>query len=365
MPSTAHLLHWYHTSKRVLPWRHASDPYLIWISEIILQQTRIEQGTDYFNRFTDRFPTVYDLAAASEEEVLLQWQGLGYYSRARNLLKAAKTVVDQFQGTIPNTASKLLTLSGIGPYTSAAISSIAFGEPAPAIDGNVMRVLSRYFTLPSMVNSTDLKKECHTTILSMMKEAHPGDVNQAIMELGAMICKPLNPRCHECPIQNGCGAFHLNAQSSFPVPAVKNKPRQRYFTFVVLVAFHDHKPYIIIRRRNDNDIWQGLFELPLIETATEPTNQLIEDSVLWKTLIDKRNSDLQNSFYLRHQLTHQTLHCRFIREETDKSPKELTDEGLKTIALTELDQYAFPRVITRYFQRVLLPLFNSRLSSSG
>lgn len=354
MPSVVHLLQWYHASKRVLPWRQTSDPYLIWVSEIILQQTRIDQGTAYYNRFINRFPTVFDLAGASEEEVLLHWQGLGYYSRARNLLKAAQTVAGQHHGKVPDTASKLLTLSGIGPYTSAAIASIAFGESAPAIDGNVMRVLSRYFSIQSPVNSTDLKKKCHAIVLEMMAEAHPGDVNQALMELGAMVCKPDNPSCHDCPVQHGCQAYGHNTQAAFPVKVLKNKPRQRYLTFLVLISYHAHKPYIIIRRRSDNDIWHGLFELPLIETSLEPTNQLIEESVTWKNLIDNRKSDLQNSSYQRHQLTHQTLHCRFMREETGKSPVELADEGFQTIALEDLHKYAFPRVITRYFQQLLL-----------
>ncbi|HBZ66159.1 MAG TPA: A/G-specific adenine glycosylase [Bacteroidales bacterium] len=350
MPITHLLISWYHESCRPLPWRMTTNPYLIWISEVILQQTRVDQGNPYYQRFAERFPTVTALASASEADVLLQWQGLGYYSRARNLHKAARTIVDKYDCQLPGSSAELIKLSGIGPYTASAVASIAFKEPSPAIDGNVMRVIARYYSADSKVNSPELKKLCTIAIRAMMQNHHPGDVNQALMELGALICRPAAPMCTVCPIQQGCSSFSTGSQSKFPVPAQKAKPRNRYFVYLVLTGIEREAPYIVLRKRAKGDIWQGLHDFPLIETKETPTDSAITDSLLWKSLLSAVRPSLLHATFLKHQLTHQTLHCWFIRQSTENLSTGLNEQEYLKIPFDRLHHFPFPRLIQRYFE---------------
>lgn len=350
MPNTHLLIRWYRMSGRPLPWRLTTDPYRIWISEVILQQTRVNQGNPYYHRFIERFPTLAALASATEDDVLLQWQGLGYYSRARNLHKAARAIVETHNGRFPESSAELVGLSGIGPYTASAVASIAFKEPTPAIDGNVMRVIARFFSVDDKINSPGLKKICDSTVRAMMKDYPPGDVNQALMELGAMICRPAAPLCYDCPIQLGCSSFRTGSQTDYPVPARKTKPSNRYFVYLVLTGTNLTSPYIIIKKRTKGDIWLGLYDFPLIETTEAPTDSDIYKSPLWRSLLPDFNPVLLHALYLKHQLTHQTLHCWFIKQSADLITAGFDKADYLKTPIGLLHQYPFPRLIQRYFE---------------
>ncbi|HEY6915066.1 MAG TPA: A/G-specific adenine glycosylase, partial [Paludibacter sp.] len=247
---THQIHHWYSNFKRDLPWRNTDDPYYIWLSEIILQQTRVNQGWAYYTSFIQTFPSVKDLAKASEDQVLKLWQGLGYYSRARNLHFTAKYIVDQYQGKFPNTYQGLLSLKGIGEYTAAAIASISFHEAVPAVDGNVYRVLSRYFGISEPMDTTQGKKVFMQLAKNLIKGTNPGMHNQAMMEFGALQCTPLKPNCPECPLNNRCFAYLNQKQGELPVKSKKTKQRNRYFNYFVLI--HDDSTWI--RKRIHKDI---------------------------------------------------------------------------------------------------------------
>ena len=265
MNFTKILAKWYDKNKRDLPWRRTKDPYRIWVSEIILQQTRIEQGWDYYLRFLEKFPILRALASAEEEEVLKLWQGLGYYSRARNMHAAAKEIMNLHQGIFPKTYEEIRKLKGIGDYTAAAISSIAFGIPSPVVDGNVLRLFSRFFGIRDPVDTQKGK----TTVLEKAKELispeHPGDFNQAIMEFGALQCKP-TPDCKTCPLKPGCVAFQQNRIAEFPVKSKKQRQRTRYFHYLFIITGKGKKRSVFLKKRTGNDIWKNLFDFPLIET---------------------------------------------------------------------------------------------------
>lgn len=343
---TTTLMRWFRSAKRDLPWRQTTDPYQIWVSEVLLQQTRVNQGFSYYQRFINRFPSIRHLAEADPEQVLLAWQGLGYYSRARNLHKTARLIYHSLQGKFPMTARELKKLPGIGDYTAAAIASIAFNQPDPAIDGNVMRVLGRLFCLPHPVNSTAIKEACHKLMLPAMQHGKPGDVNQAFMELGALICKPVNPLCNDCPIAEFCQSRIAGMQHSFPVKATRNKPRDRFFTYLVFDYQTNGTPFLIMHQRNPGDIWAGLFEFPLIETESAPTDEIILKSDLWQILAATGEPSIKTAFYRKHHLTHQTLHCWFVNVATSRPP-------LPPFQLVEthlLNQFPYPVLIMKYFK---------------
>ena len=255
------LLKWYSIHKRALPWRDVSDPYQIWISEIILQQTRVAQGYDYFVRFINKFPNVQTLAAASEDEVLKLWQGLGYYSRARNLHAAAKSMC----GTFPRTYDGVRALKGVGDYTAAAICSFAYNMPYAVVDGNVYRVLARVFGVSTSIDSPDGKKEFSALAQQLLDKKNPGDYNQAIMDFGAMCCTPQTPQCDVCPMKKFCVAYKKNLQDALPVKAQKTKISARYFHYIYVVQGKN----TWLHKRGAGDVWQNLYEPPLIETPTD------------------------------------------------------------------------------------------------
>lgn len=340
------LVNWYKENRRDLPWRRSSDPYIIWISEIILQQTRVAQGLDYFNRFVARFPDVRALAVASEDEVLRYWQGLGYYSRARNLLEAARTICRDFDGIFPRTYNEVRSLKGIGDYTAAAIVSFAYDLPYPVLDGNVYRVLARLFALSTPIDSAQGKKEFAELAALLLDKEHPGLHNQAIMELGALQCVPRQPDCSFCPLMDRCMAYAAGEVSAYPVKQQKLKTRPRYFHYLHIVCGND----TYIQRREGKDIWQGLYQLPLIETDTPADFAELQQTDAFRRLLSDCGR-MEISVVLRdikHVLSHQTLYASFYYIKVEREGKTL-NEYLR-IPLSSLENYAFPRLILRYFQ---------------
>ncbi|MDF1518779.1 MAG: A/G-specific adenine glycosylase [Lutibacter sp.] len=303
------LTYWYLHNKRNLPWRNTLDPYTIWLSEIILQQTRVEQGTSYYLRFINNFPTVFDLAIASEEQVLKLWQGLGYYSRARNLHFSAKYIVNDLNGNFPASYKELLKLKGVGDYTASAIASVCFNEPTAVVDGNVYRVLSRYFGIDTAINSSAGIKIFKQLAQQLIDENNPGTHNQAIMEFGALMCKPGNPDCEICPLNSSCFAVANNSIKKLPVKEKKAKIRTRYFNYLV-VHSSDHKTKIVKREAG---IWRNLYEFPLIETDDVIDMEAITEHAIFKELFDGLSAKVKlfDNDVLVHKLTHQHIHTKF------------------------------------------------------
>ena len=309
------ILRWYAGNGRSLPWRETRDPYAIWLSEVILQQTRIAQGTDYWHRFMRRWPTVESLAAATQDEVLKEWQGLGYYSRARNLHAAARQIVAN--GGFPHTYEGIRVLKGVGDYTASAIASIAFGLPHAAVDGNVYRVLSRYFGISTPINSTGGKKEFQQLDDELLPHDKAAEWNQALMDFGALQCTPQSPRCFLCPLQEGCYALRTGKTEVLPVKERKLKRRERFFTYYLLL----NNGRTAIRQRGAGDIWQGLWEPVLKE---EP--------------FSKEEAEV------RHILTHQTIYARMITIEAKDGD---LPEGCQWIAFSDIAGYALPRLVEK------------------
>jgi A/G-specific adenine glycosylase len=338
------LISWYHKNKRDLPWRSTGDPYKIWLSEIILQQTRVDQGLDYYRRFVLKYPTVKKLAAASEDDILKLWQGLGYYSRARNLHHAAKDVVKRFNGKFPSDYNDILSLKGIGEYTAAAIASFAFHKKHAVVDGNVFRALSRYLGIKTPLNSSLAKKEFTAAALVLMEDFPPHDFNQAIMEFGALQCKPKNPSCESCPLQESCYAFSKKKVQHLPVKLRKAKPRNRYFNYICI----QHGGNIHLRKRTQNDIWKNMYDFPLIETPKRISSEKLFMLDEWKKHFSKKNDRLiSETSTVRHQLTHQTIHAKFF---VIRSGTELKMEGVKSVKRNKVHQYALPKLIENYLK---------------
>ena len=323
MTFTDTILHWYALYGRDLPWRRTRDPYAVWLSEIILQQTRVAQGRAYWERFVERFPAVEDLASASEDEVLRLWQGLGYYSRARNLHTAAKQIVAM--GGFPSTLDGIRSLKGVGDYTAAAIGSIAFGLPVPVVDGNVYRVLARYFGIATPVGTTAAAKEFSALASKLLPPDAPAAFNQGMMDFGATCCTPVNPLCMTCPLMPSCEAFRSGRVDLLPVKKPSAKAVERHLTYVYVRV----DGCVAIRRRGPGDIWQGLWE-----------PWLTPDVPAGAVLVAKG---------FKHQLTHQTLFADFWLWEPAERP--VLPEGYVWIEETELDRYAKPRLFERLLDR--------------
>ncbi len=326
---TTALLRWFAQYGRELPWRGISDPYGIWVSEIILQQTRIEQGRDYWLRFIERFPTVEALAAASEDEVLRQWQGLGYYSRARNMHDAARQIVEQ--GGFPRTVEGLRALKGVGDYTAAAVGSMAFGLPAAAVDGNVYRVLARHYGIDVPINTTQGKHTFQAMAQELLPEGEASAFNQAMMDFGATWCTPRSPRCMDCPVADTCDALRTGHVDQLPVKEKKLKVQERRFTYIYI----RYKSTTALRRRPAGDIWQGLWEPLLVENGTLP------DLGCPLTLMASG---------VKHVLTHRVLFADFYLAEPVKCPV-LPDE-YQWIKERDLDDYAVPRLLQKLFDLI-------------
>ena len=335
-PFTTALLQWYENHGRDLPWRHTTDPYPIWLSEVILQQTRIAQGTAYWERFMKQFPTVESLATASEDEVLRLWQGLGYYSRARNLHAAAKQIVAT--GGFPNNYEEIRRLKGVGDYTAAAIASFAFGLPHAAIDGNAYRVLARYYGIETPINTTTAKKEFAALAQQLLPSDRAADFNQAMMDFGATLCTPSSPQCSECPLAEGCDALHTHRTQVLPIKQKTVKMATRHFTFIYIRCQGE----TAIMRRPAGDIWQGLWQ-PL----------LIEDEKNVDTVLSGLRKSGQLTLLARgvkHVLTHRIIMADFYLLESPMKPS--LPDGYRWIPEDQIDRYALPRLVERLVEAV-------------
>lgn len=342
---------WYDRNKRDLPWRNSNDPYKIWLSEIILQQTRVDQGLDYYLRFVEKYPTVFKMASASEDEIFKLWQGLGYYNRAANMISTARTIVEKHNGIFPGNRDELLKLKGVGSYTSAAIASMAFEEPVAVVDGNVYRVVSRVFGVKTPINTSAAKLEFDTIASDLLGKHPPGKYNQALMEFGALFCKPQNPDCEQCIFRSGCYAFENNLVKDLPVKKAKTAVRKRYLYFFVLEIEDKDSEFFYIRKRKSKDIWKNLYDFPLFESK-EKIDPL--DAVSRSTLL---NADLNQNFRIKsisseytHILSHQKINAQFIRLIVDKNFKINGDNSLLLVNKNELLTYPVPRLIERYLK---------------
>jgi A/G-specific adenine glycosylase len=337
------LIKWYLQNKRDLPWRNTTNPYPIWLSEIMLQQTRVAQGMPYFLSFTTAFPTVFDLAVANEEEVLKLWQGLGYYSRARNLHKTAQYIASDLDGIFPDNYSDLLKLKGVGEYTAAAIASFSYNEAVPVVDGNVFRVLSRYFDIETDIAQASAKKEFTALAFELMPKDNPATFNQAIMEFGALQCVPKSPNCGICVFNESCAALQKKKVDQLPVKSKKVKVRNRYFNYLVVADENDNT---IIQKRTDKGIWHNLYEFPLIETEKEEdfdfiTNQIQSDYFQDNSIISILED---NDKSIIHKLSHQHLHIKFWKVNLNGS----VENGINN---TVLRTFPFPIVIHNFIEK--------------
>ena len=346
------LIHWYLQNKRELPWRQTKDPYRIWLSEIILQQTRVEQGMPYYFNFVETYPDVKALADAPEDDVLKLWQGLGYYSRARNLHATAKKVAYEYKGVFPDTYKELKKLKGVGDYTASAIASICFDEAAAVVDGNVYRMLSRIFGIDTPINSTPGAKEFKALAQELIDKKDPATFNQAIMEFGATQCKPKNPYCLHCPFSEHCIAFQQGKIADLPVKKGKIKVRDRFFNYLIFIS---PKGKTVLQQREGKGIWRGLFDFPLVETENDLREVDFRKSVVAFhiegketyvpfTDLEVKEVILQQQDPIIHKLSHQKLHVKFwvVRLEETSS--------LQMIAFERLGDYAVPRVIDRFLE---------------
>ena len=313
------LINWYLENKRDLPWRATKDPYQIWLSEIILQQTRVEQGKPYYFKFLKAFPDVFSLANASEEEVLKLWQGLGYYSRARNLLFTAKYVAFEHGGRFPGTYRELVKLKGVGDYTAAAIASVCYDEPQAAVDGNVYRVLARIFGIDTPTNSSLGIKQFRQLAQELISREDPANFNQALIEFGSEQCKPRNPLCGSCPFANKCIALNQNRIAELPVKLKKQKVKTRHFNYLVYIS---EEGKTIMNQRRGKGIWEGLYEFPLVETTSEANvEHLIKEAPAEYSVV-QNEPVLFNETPIVHKLTHQHIHTKFWILETKNLPQE-------------------------------------------
>lgn len=316
------LIGWYSDNQRDLPWRKSVDPYDIWLSEIILQQTRVAQGLSYYLKFKSKYPSIKDLASATEDEVLALWKGLGYYSRGRNLRKAAIQVMEDFNGEFPKSFKELKKLKGVGDYSAAAIASFAYREKVAVVDGNVYRVLSRLFNIDLAIDSTEGKKYFSALANELISDHQPDIHNQAIMEFGAMQCKPKSPDCNVCPFNDRCEALAHEKIKLLPFKAKKIKRRSRFLEF----RFYEKDDAIQLVKRGEKDIWANMFQFPLVEYVEFPDSK---QEILWET---------------KHVLSHQDLFCRFIRMSKPSYSGEM-------VPFSALDNYAIPRVLENFLER--------------
>lgn len=336
------LQNWYLINKRDLDWRKTINPYYIWLSEIILQQTRVEQGAAYYEKFITNYPTIFDLASASEEEVLKLWQGLGYYSRARNIHYSAKYVVNDLEGNFPTTYKEIIKLKGVGDYTASAIASFCFKENTAVVDGNVYRVLSRYFGVAIPINTTEGIKYFKQLAQELIDTRHPDIHNQAIMEFGALQCKPQNPKCEICPLGSSCESLKEKRVNELPVKLKKLKVRQRFFNYITVLT-KDNKT--ILRQRIGKGIWQQLYEFPLIESSKRIDEQELADNPDFKNLFEDLQFTLKrfNHKQLVHKLSHQHLNVTFWILSVSQFEKA-------TIQWSDIEKYPVPILIHNFIE---------------
>ncbi|WP_037317639.1 A/G-specific adenine glycosylase [Salegentibacter sp. Hel_I_6] len=344
------LINWYLKNKRELPWRKTSDPYHIWLSEIMLQQTRIEQGLPYYHQFTDTFPTVFDLANATQEKVLKLWQGLGYYSRARNLHETAKYVAEELNGNFPGSYAELKKLKGVGDYTAAAIASICYNEPVAVVDGNVYRVLARFFDIENPINSAAGIKEFKALASKLLDEKDPSAFNQALMEFGALQCKPRNPLCDSCPLSSGCLALQKNKIKDLPVKLKKAKVKKRYFNYLVVYSKENKT---LLQQRTGKGIWNGLYEFPLIETEKPVGKGAFPSEEKINELLGEQELSLQlhNKKPVVHKLSHQHIYTHFWWVKAEKV-------GEAGIPVKNVKDYPVPVLIANFLEETALETYS-------
>jgi A/G-specific adenine glycosylase len=341
------LTKWYLANQRVLPWRQTSDPYAIWVSEIILQQTRINQGLDYYYRFISRFPDIHTLAKASEELVLKTWEGLGYYSRARNMHATARTLLEIYGGKFPEDPKELEKLKGIGKYTAAAIASIAFGKPAAVVDGNVIRFITRYYGIEAAIDASGTIKQINHLANELITEDSPGLFNQAMMEFGALQCIPANPDCQSCPFNETCVSYKKGKVAVIPAKSKKTKISARYFNYLFVRTRQNGSSVMLLKKRSDNDIWKHLYDFPLIEADKLLSKKQLEDHAVFKSLFASYEPkvDVCHGSY-RHLLTHRIIHARFFSVSIPENDGISFLEDF--IHVDDLSRYPLPKLINNF-----------------
>ncbi|RLD68787.1 MAG: A/G-specific adenine glycosylase [Bacteroidetes bacterium] len=345
MPISKDIISWYLKNKRELPWRQTKNPYLIWVSEIMLQQTRVKQAMGYFYHFVARFPDLNTLANAEEKEVLKYWQGLGYYTRARNLHYSAQYIVNELNGLFPDKYSTIIKLKGVGEYTAAAIASFAFGEKIPAIDGNVFRVLSRIFNENLAINTGTGKRAFKKIAEALIENFKADEYNQAMMEFGAIICKPSNPLCSQCPVVVSCLAYHKGNISELPVKKKTGKLKKRYLNYLFIKCGKK----TLIKERNQKDIWRGLYEFPLIETKSNIMTEELTLSEQWLDIVGDNFKLLKVFTPVLHRLSHQLLNITFYCVEINEFKIASLYEK---VFLTDLISYPVPKVIENFINEL-------------
>lgn len=338
------LIEWYERNKRDLPWRHTSDPYKIWVSEVILQQTRVAQGLEYYLNFTETFPTVYSLAEADIDRVLKVWQGLGYYTRARNMHATAKYIVDNLGGMFPSSYSGLIQLKGIGDYTASAIAAFAFREPVAAVDGNVYRIFARVFGVETPIDTSKGKAELKAIASSMLDVERPHIYNQAIMDFGGTLCMPKNPRCYECPVLEMCSAFRNRTVDDLPVKSKKVKQTIRYFTYII----PENRGKTFISKRSKSDIWHSLYEFPLVESERQLTIEELVKDESWLSLFGDTMPEIVHvSSPAKYVLSHQKIFAQFVVVKV-ATVSPVLEQAYSQINFDEIHEYSTPRLIEGY-----------------
>lgn len=346
MDFSAKIIDWYKVHKRELPWRNTKNPYFIWLSEIILQQTRVNQGLNYYLAFKKEFPSLQKFATAKEDRILKCWEGLGYYSRARNMHHTAKHIVKHFNGRFPNKYDELMKLKGIGPYTAAAIASFCFNEPYAVVDGNVIRVLSRYLGITQSFYSATGKKEFEKAAYRMLNKINPGVHNQAIMEFGALQCVPANPNCHQCILNETCYAFKHQKVTELPLKKSKKEPEVKYLYYFVA----DYKNKVFIHKRTGNGIWKNLYEFPLIEGKEKWMSERLLATQIKKHFKTGKVYFLNHSAEIQHNLSHQQLKIKFYHVQL--SNYSFMKKNYELANTNMLKEYALPIVIRKYINSV-------------
>ena len=343
---TKKLLRWdKKKNTRSMPWKGEKDPYKIWLSEIILQQTRVEQGWAYYENFIKTFPTVHQLAKAPEKKIFKMWEGLGYYNRCKNLIATAKKISGEYKGIFPSTYEEILQLKGVGTYTASAIASFAFNLPKAVVDGNVERIISRYFGINTPVDTADGKKIYQLLAEALLDKKKPGIYNQAIMDFGAVICKPQNPLCAECPQQDDCQAYQLGITEELPIKAKKMPKKNRWFYYLVI----DCAGLTYIHKRNEKDIWQNLYEFVLMECKHPIEEKKILQRTFIKKMIGNTEANLKSiSEKYKQQLSHQTIHIQFIHISISSPLKGL--KGYELMSSKEIKKAPFPQTLSQYIK---------------
>ncbi|MBN1990042.1 MAG: A/G-specific adenine glycosylase [Bacteroidales bacterium] len=338
------LIKWYGHNARELPWRQTTDPYHIWVSEVILQQTRVAQGLSYYLRFINAFPTIKSLAQAPLDDLMKVWQGLGYYSRARNLQAGAQMVVERFNGKLPSTYDELITIKGLGPYSAGAIASFAFKQQVPAIDGNVYRILARIFGVFASPFTAGGKKEFHLLVMELMDKSAPDTFNQALLDFGALQCVPRSPSCSACPFVGICYAYRNNLIHQLPVKGKKIVPRDRFFNYIMV----RHAGSTYINRREGSDIWNSLYEFPLVETDGMLEPEALMSLPEWAAVVGSNGVFVKYiSEVFKHKLSHQTIYARFFIVEVSAIPYTLADNFTR-IPIGNLSSISTPRLIDSF-----------------